>query len=67
MMTRDQEVWGIALWIEKTHGENGWFYIAQQLDRLITEGVFDGLALWQAVQERFEALQASPEKSTGHA
>ena len=61
MMTRDQEVWGIALWIEKTHGENGWFYIAQQLDRLITEGVFDGLALWQAVQERFEALRAASE------
>lgn len=60
-MTRDQEIWGIALWVEKTHGANGWFYIAQQLDRLITEGVFDGLSLWQAVQERFEALRAASE------
>jgi len=56
-MTRDQEIWGIALWVEKTHGANGWFYIAQQQDRLIEEGDFAGLPLWQSVQERFEALQ----------
>lgn len=67
MMTRDQEIWGIALWVEKTHGANGWFHIAQQQDRLIAEGDFDGLPLWRAVQERFEALQASPEKTDGHA
>ncbi len=67
MISRDQELWGIALWVEKTHGENGWLYIAQQQDRLIAEGQFDGLPLWRAVQERFEALQVSPEKTAGHA
>ena len=67
MMTRDQEIWGIALWVEKAHGANGWFHIAQQQDRLIAQGDFDGLPLWRAVQKRFEALQASPEKTTGHA
>lgn len=36
--SRDQELWGVALWVEKHHGENGWFYIAQQKDRLLAAG-----------------------------
>ena len=56
MMTRDQELWGLALWVEKHHGEQGWFFIAQQQDRLIAEAEFDGVAMWRKVAERFEAL-----------
>jgi hypothetical protein len=29
-MNRDQELWAMALWVEKHHGGKGWFYIAQQ-------------------------------------
>lgn len=58
MMTRDQELWGMALWVEKLHGDKGWFYIAQQQDRLLAEGDFDGVAMWRTVGERLEALQA---------
>lgn len=66
MVTREQELWGIALWVEKHHGENGWFYIAQQQDRLLAEAEFDGVAMWRAVSERFEALQHAPgHKSRG--
>ena len=43
-MTRDQEIWGIALWVEKTHGANGWFYIAQQQDRLIASADRQGIS-----------------------
>lgn len=32
-MTRDLELWGIALWLEKNHGEIAWFFPAQQQDR----------------------------------
>jgi len=23
-ITHEQELWGMALWVEKHHGENGW-------------------------------------------
>lgn len=55
-MTRDQELWGMALWVEKHHGKNGWFYIAQQQDRLLAEGEFGGVATWRQVGQRFEQL-----------
>lgn len=56
MMTRDQELWGVALWVEKTFGANGWLHIAQQQDRLLGEGDLDGVAMWRAVGERFDQL-----------
>jgi hypothetical protein len=56
MMTRDQELWGMALWVERTHGVHGWFYIAQQQDRLLEEGDYEGVAVWRTVAERFERL-----------
>lgn len=56
-LTRDQELWGMALWVEKHHGENGWLFIAQQQDRLLAEGDFEGMTLWRSVGERYEQLQ----------
>ena len=61
-LTRDKELWAIALWIEKEHGDEGDLYIAQQMDRLLEQGEPEGLALWLEIRERFEALatDASP-------
>lgn len=59
-LSRDQELWGIALWVEKTHGEAGWFHIAQQQDRLLAAGDDDGVALWRQVSERYEQLRKGP-------
>lgn len=56
-LSRDQEVWGMALWVEKNHGANGWLYIAQEQDRMLAAGDFEGMKLWRAVGERFEQLQ----------
>lgn len=56
-LTRDLEIWGMALWVEKHHGEQGWLFIAQQQDRPLADGDLDGVALWRAVGERFETLQ----------
>lgn len=57
-LTRDQELWGIALWLEQQHGEHGWFHIAQQKDRLLAAGDFDGIAMWTEVERRVEMLKA---------
>lgn len=56
-LCRDQEIWGMALWVERVHGDNGWFHIATQQDRLLAEGDFDGLALWRRVQTYWEQLR----------
>lgn len=65
-LTRDQELWGMALWVEKHHGENGWFHIAQQQDRLLAQGDFDGMKLWRAVGERFERLRRANSTDPSH-
>ncbi len=65
-MTRDEELWGMALWVEKNHGEEGWFYIAQQQDRLLAEGDFGGMKLWRDVDERFKKLQAKASAAKQH-
>lgn len=55
-LTGEQELWAMALWIEKTQGENAWFYIAQQKDRLLADGDPLGLGLWNEVERRLEML-----------
>jgi hypothetical protein len=61
IISRDQELWGIALWVEKTHGEAGWLHVAEQQDRLLNEGDLDGVAMWRAVAERLEQLAVNAE------
>ena len=56
-LTREQELWGMALWVEKHHGESGWLFIAQQQDRLLAERDFEGMKLWRSVGERFKQLR----------
>ena len=55
-MTRDQELWGVALWVEKTHGVAGPEHIAQQILRLAKEGDKAGTAMWRAVADRYDRL-----------
>ena len=55
-MTRDQELWGVALWVEQTHADSGWLFIAQQQDRLLAEGDLDGMAMWRDVSRRYDEL-----------
>lgn len=56
-LTADQELWAVALWVEKHHGDEGDFYIAQQIDRLLEEGDFDGIGRWRQAGERFQSLK----------
>ena len=58
-LTRDQELWGVALWVEKTHADAGWLFIAQQQDRSLAEGNLDGVAMWREVSQRYDQLNAT--------
>lgn len=59
MVQREQELWGMALWVERRHGARGWFHIAQEIDRHLAEGDPEGAALWRAVGQRFDRLAAA--------
>jgi len=63
-VTRDQELWGIAVGVEKTQADAGWLFIAQQLDRLLPAGDLDGLAMWREVSRRYEHLDGTGEKES---
>ena len=54
--TREQEIWGVALWVEKNHGERGREFIAEQIGRLALNGESDGIHLWTEVARRFDKL-----------
>lgn len=56
-ITPEQELWAIALWVEKTQGENGELHIACEMDRLLAAGDLDGVAMWRKIRERFRSLR----------
>ena len=55
-LTREQELWGMALWVEKAHGNRGPSFIAERIDALSRSGEKDGARLWQEVARRFDSL-----------
>lgn len=63
-MTRDQELWAVALWVEKRHGTDGPRFIAEQIGRLALVGDGVGVSIWREVAARFEALNA-PQMADG--
>lgn len=57
-LTEDQELWGIALWLERTHGDDGPVHVAKEIERLVRSGEPDGIAMWQQVARRYDRLRA---------
>ncbi len=55
-LTREQELWGMALWVEKAHGSRGPSFIAEKIDLLARSGEEDGARLWREVARRFDSL-----------
>ena len=49
-MTREQEIWGVALWVEKNRGNGGPKFIAEQVGRLAAQGDDEGISLWRDVR-----------------
>lgn len=58
VLTRDQELQGIALWVEKNHGDQGEAYVAGQIERLVSAGDSHGEAMWRDIDNRFRQLKA---------
>lgn len=56
MLTREQELWACALWLEENHGSGGPAYIGEQVERLAREGDAAGVATWRAIADRYDAL-----------
>jgi hypothetical protein len=57
LVTTDQELWGVALWLEKTHGDAGPAHIAREVDRLARAGDGDGVRMWRQVAKRYDKLR----------
>ena len=51
-MNRDQELWGVTLWIEREHGDDGPACIADHVRRLALIGDVAGVAMWGAVAKQ---------------
>lgn len=60
MLNRDQELWAVALWVEKNHGDQGTTYISGQIERLASINADGGVAMWREVADRFERLRRNP-------
>lgn len=60
MLNRDQELWAVALWVEKNHGDQGATYISGQIERLASVNDHGGVAMWREVTDRFERLRTNP-------
>lgn len=48
-VTRKQEIWALALWVERTHGELGASFIAERIAHFEAEGSPQAVALWDQV------------------
>ena len=57
MVTRERELWALALWVEKHHGANGPRFIAEKVGKLALEGEQGGVDLWREVARRYDSLQ----------
>ncbi|WP_417322415.1 DUF6961 family protein [Erythrobacter aureus] len=62
-LTRDQEVWGMALWVEKHHGDSGRDFIDAKIEQLTRANEPDGVKLWQQVARRLEQLSDRTQRS----
>lgn len=60
-VTRDQELWAMALDIERRHGPDAERVIASEIGRSAVAGEPGGVALWRAVARRFAQLKRDGE------
>lgn len=57
-MTRDQELWGVASMMLNRHGQDAPVKVAERLGALAMAGEAEGVAMWQDVARRLQALMA---------
>lgn len=61
-LTRDKELWALALWVEKHHGADGPRFIAEKVGRFALDGDAGGVEMWKGVAERYDALRAGADQ-----
>ncbi|GGD45708.1 hypothetical protein GRI62_09855 [Erythrobacter arachoides] len=57
-MTRDQEIWAMALWVDWAHGDQAHAYIDTMMKYLADDP--DELAKWREARARLSLLRAGP-------
>ncbi|RYG88446.1 MAG: hypothetical protein EON59_04410 [Alphaproteobacteria bacterium] len=57
-MNRDQELWAMALCIERDHGANAAEFITRQVTRNVEAREPDRVRLWKAIGLRLEKLRS---------
>jgi hypothetical protein len=58
-VTREQELWAMALWVDREHGEEGERFIAERVLHFDSDGDDGGKRLWMEVARRFVELKTS--------
>lgn len=56
-MHREQELWALALWVEKHHPHDAREYFREQMTRLADAADEPGIAIWLAVADQYDGLQ----------
>ncbi|MEM1051145.1 MAG: hypothetical protein AAGI28_03535 [Pseudomonadota bacterium] len=60
---RKHELWAVALWVEKEHGDNWWDFIHEQQEKLIANGEPDGALFWNEVIELCAQLRPQSDQT----
>ena len=56
-ITHEQELWALALWVEKHHGDNGHAYIEGRIDHFVATNGGGAVRLWEEIASRFARLE----------
>ena len=57
-VTREQELWSMALWVDREYGEEGERFIAERVLHFDAESDEGGKTLWMRVAHRFVEWKA---------
>jgi hypothetical protein len=63
--SRDQELWALALSIERRHGSDGPRVIAEKIGAYAAAGEDGAVNLWRAVAERYERMLSASSDRRG--
>jgi hypothetical protein len=56
-LTRDQELWGCAVAVEREHGRAAFLHAAMKIDRFDALGERQAAQVWREILKRVEALE----------
>ncbi|MBX7488723.1 hypothetical protein K3177_09365 [Qipengyuania sp. GH25] len=56
-VTREQEIWAMALWVDREHGEDAEEFIAGKVLHFVERGDDGGRKLWEEVARRYVQLR----------